>query len=703
MPSCILKETALNNRSETACRDAFEALTRLARSGSTIAQEAICSLVVEAGRADAAQVALQGHFSPADPAQKAAFYLLTGQFDDYDRLDKDQELLTAVYLNAGSDLRKRIRDQAKAADLGEWVLVVRARTEASEQAIQSLAQALPLFRSEGRQSAGLAVLRDLASQGNTDALEAVFHLFLEQDYPPAGELAVSAGLFPRDPVRRALYYFLTGQWEAYESVDFDHRLLGTAYEAAGRSLRSRIVTQTRRAGRTDWIQSISQGRRVRWLRDMNNQDWEAVIGQLSGDHQWESLWQLAQAAAPLWGARILGILGAQGWKPGSAGEQEGYRLLVDLAAACVQEPLSLHQDPYLESAIPGCTCLVFQPGGSLLAAALPNNEIQIIHFQEKNPVRSLPATPGQAWSLAFDPEGQFLASAGSGGDIRVWRMKDKALVKTLEGHQGLVKTIAISPDGRVLASGSFDHSIRFWRFPQGPEIRRLSGVDAEVFSLAFSRDGSLLVSGGGDREVRLWKGADGSAIRQFGGHGDTITTVAINPDGRILASGSRDLSILFWTFPEGRLLNRLNGHSSPVTHLAFHPEKGILASGSYSGEINLWSVPDGRQLQRLEPGPAALTGLAFAPDGKTLVSATREAGLFTWDLTLLLYTHFPNDQPAARDIELFHQVERSGSWTEGARKWLAFCRALATWKHRFDIEIEGPTRILAGEFDIQLG
>jgi len=699
----LLKETALYHPSETICRDAFEALARLARVDSSASQEAICSLVIEAAHPDAVQAALERRYFPSDPVQRAVFFLLTGQFDAYDRLDQDQEILTGVYLAANADLRKRIRDQARAADLGEWILVIRAATEGSPETIASLRQALPLFRSDEKRSSGLAVLRDLASQKNSDALDAIFHLFLEQDYLPAGELALSEKFYPRDPSRRALFYFLTGQWEEYEGVDFDHRLLGAAYEAAGRGLRGRIVTQTRRAGRTDWIQAISHGRRVRWLRDMNDQDWEAVIAQLTREQRWDSLWQLAQAAVPVWSARILAVLTAQGWEPASFEGKEDFNQLSSLAAACVDQELRVDRRPIMKNTVPGCTCLGFEPGGRLLAAVLPNNEVQIVRFQESSLFRSLQPTPGQTWSIAFSPDGQLLASAGSDGQIRVWRIKDEALVKTLEGHQGLVKVLVISPDGRTLASGSFDHTIRYWRFPQGPELRRQAGTAAEVFALAYAPDGSVLASGGGDRVVHLWNAADGNEIRRFSGHEETITSIAINPDGRILASGSRDKHLLLWTFPEGRLLSRLRGHSSPVTHLAFHPEKGLLASGSYSGEILLWSVPDGRLLQSLNASSGALTGLAFHPDGNTLVSGTREGGLSAWEMGLLLYTRYQDDQPARQDSEIAHRLEQGKTRPDGERKWLAFCQAMARWKHRFDIEIESPRRILSGEYDIEIG
>jgi hypothetical protein len=61
--------------------------------------------------------------------------------------------------------------------------------------------------------------------------------------------------------QRALFYFLTGQWEQYESLDFDHTLLRMVYEAGHEDLRKRIAEQARRAGRVDWVEVVTGGRR----------------------------------------------------------------------------------------------------------------------------------------------------------------------------------------------------------------------------------------------------------------------------------------------------------------------------------------------------------------------------------------------------------------------------------------------------------
>src|SRR5205807_9127353 len=65
-----------------------------------------------------------------------------------------------------------------------------------------------------------------------EAREALCRLVIDRDDAVARAVAVAAGYAPAEAGQRALFYFLTGQWEAYESLDFDRGLLRAVYRAA---------------------------------------------------------------------------------------------------------------------------------------------------------------------------------------------------------------------------------------------------------------------------------------------------------------------------------------------------------------------------------------------------------------------------------------------------------------------------------------
>ncbi|MBI3951491.1 MAG: hypothetical protein HY314_13655 [Acidobacteria bacterium] len=95
---------------------------------------------------------------------------------------------------------------------------------------------------------------------NPEAQETICRLVIEDDHALAREVAVAAQYTLRDPHQRALFYFLTDQWEKYESLDFDHTMLRTVYEVGDEGLRKRIAEKARQAGRMEFVEIVSQSR-----------------------------------------------------------------------------------------------------------------------------------------------------------------------------------------------------------------------------------------------------------------------------------------------------------------------------------------------------------------------------------------------------------------------------------------------------------
>jgi hypothetical protein len=72
-----------------------------------------------------------------------------------------------------------------------------------------------------RQARSFRKLRKLAEFGNVEAQEALCRAAIHMTYTPARETAVLAKYAPREPAERALFYFLTEQWERYGAADPD--------------------------------------------------------------------------------------------------------------------------------------------------------------------------------------------------------------------------------------------------------------------------------------------------------------------------------------------------------------------------------------------------------------------------------------------------------------------------------------------------
>jgi hypothetical protein len=224
------------------------------------------------------------------------------------------------------------------------------------------------------------VLRQLK---NPEAIETLCQLVLDRDYPLAREVTVAAQYAPRDPQQRALFYFLTEQWEKYERLDFDRTMLQVAYEVGTVELRSRVAEKARKAGRVEWVEIATGGRQGRRLEEMTETEWETTLVVLSRQRHWQELWYLAQVAPAVWSVQFLRRLKAVAWVPEAEEECVGFAEVVGLAEGCGEKVPALHGLMHCRVTLKGheegrqgldrvirngVSCLAISPTGQVLAS-----------------------------------------------------------------------------------------------------------------------------------------------------------------------------------------------------------------------------------------------------------------------------------------------------------------------------------------------
>jgi hypothetical protein len=88
-----------------------------------------------------------------------------------------------------------------------------------------------------REQAGLTLQR----LDNIAAREALCRCLIDQDHAIARAAALQGQYAPRDEYQRALFFFLTEQWERYDALDFNRHLLSSIYDSADQPLRQRLT------------------------------------------------------------------------------------------------------------------------------------------------------------------------------------------------------------------------------------------------------------------------------------------------------------------------------------------------------------------------------------------------------------------------------------------------------------------------------
>jgi WD40 repeat protein len=536
---------------------------------------------------------------------------------------------------------------------------------------------------------------------NPKEIEALCDLLIRSDLPALRKVAIDKSYAPQGSGRRALFYFLTGQNERYEALDFDHALLRANFEAADPELRRRIASRVRTSGRAE-LTTVLQGRREkRHLSEMTAREWETVVKVLSENRRYDDLWALAFEALPEWSAETLGILKDANYRPANDTDRVTFDKLCKLRPA-EGKHLSLllpvpHCRRILKAHEHGVRTLAFSPDGKTLATG-SNDTIALLWDVTEGRVKaSLPDQGGSVLALAFSSDGQILAAGGADGKLRLWDAASGQLEAVLSGHTDRITTLAFSPDGQMLATGSFDGTVRLWNPATRQCMEILEEHSRGVLALSFSPDGKIVASGSHDETARLWHALSGQSKAVLSGHSSSVCTLAFSPDGRTLITGSSDGTARFWNVANGEFKAELPGHKGSIMSLAFSPNGRRLATAGLDKAVRIWEVATRQLKATLSGHQDEVHALAFSPDGKLLATGSRDATARLWEIA--------HAQPliamTRQDLEKVQKWSEVLTNPEEARGW-HFVAALLRHRCRFDVELGEIAERVFGEFDIEI-
>ncbi len=497
-------------------------------------------------------------------------------------------------------------------------------------------------------------LGELRSQ---EAQQALCHLALADEQ--AAAIAKSAGFAPEQSHERALFFYLTEQWEAYQAVDFDHSLLRVAYEMADRQVRLRLNQIARRSGRAEWATVVSSTLRPGELSDT---DWEALVGMLEGSGRHDDMARLARVAPPLWSQRLLSLLP----------DDPLHALARACSGANLPESLDSLRPAVQHSGGTGSvTSLVERPRG--LVAGYQDGSICLL------PDKFLPGHAQAVTSLSL--EGGMLLSGGREGAFRLWSEEGSRQLDVLRGP---VHAVALSRGAERAAVAGADRTVRIWDLTRMRSQRKIT-CRRPVNALCYGPEG-------------LYYGGEEGCLRHEHGRewpvGAVIMSVAVSPDGGMLAAGGEDGLVRLWS-PD---LQVLEGHASWVTCLQFSPCGRLLVAGAVDGSVKLWRTADGGFVRSLQANPVGLSSLVVDRGGRRLIAGGDDGSVTVFEGSLL---SVPVLQDLGRQDFEWIQSRLQDPTDPSEEAWIRFLLALHQQRFGHDVELD-HSQIEVGSFAIQL-
>jgi WD40 repeat protein len=566
----------------------------------------------------------------------------------------------------------------------------------------------------GNASKALADLKD------PETRESLCLLVIDKDDPRAREIAIANGYTPKTPELRALFYFLTRQWQAYDGLDFDQGMMRAIFEASSTEMRQRITAGVQFARRTDYLTILAGVDYRSRANEVNPNEAALMIRILAENGEYQRLWNLASELALPFSLEIMRILAESSWRPLNEIDIPVFEELSQL----IRQPI-LIDGPELHRA---------------LQIAIPRANLKV---------------KGRVNEVAFSPTRPVLAIATNQRKVVLWNFQDAVVEKVLEGFQHSVGKVSYTPQGILIAaertSAQANCAVHVW---DGHESYALCSHAGTVTSIEPVGETNLLTTGR-DSQAVLWDLVSRKAVKSkefpFWARSSAVSPdqqyaallhdrlslvrlpdltvipgyaflppraegfkigvaqyAAFSPDGKYLLAGQYNgqVGLYYHTSltqrPRKVLLTR---HSQAIRGIHFLPGHPIVVTAGSEGQVRFFRWPE-MSLQGTAFSPEGqLTSLRVSHQGAFMATGTNEASLMLWDLRVLdIPELFSLPLASATHDQVSNTLALSQylSLPEPVRNGLRFLQQLLQYRFRFDIQIDDAQIIRYGEFDILL-
>ncbi len=542
------------------------------------------------------------------------------------------------------------------------------------------------------------------------AQDAVCRLFIHQDMHLARDAALEGGYVPTDAVQQALFFFLTDQWERYDTLDFDRNLLRIAYAAADAALSRRLREQMRRSGHSDFLTAVAEEDLETRVKEMMESEAELLVQMLTGRHAWERLWELVRLLHFDLSLRIVRILQEQGWRPP---QDEGRRLLARLVALASDARLSgklvAAQLPSARrraglQVLEGITDVAFAPAHQLLALGTGDRRVVLWDLAGGEPAQRVDGFQNDVGYVRFTGRGDLIC-AESTPDIHrpcsIYVMRQgEAHLSSLGGHVGAITSLEPWGTEHFLSTGRdfrvslwdpegqvCEQRVRYWarvaRVAQGGEVAALLSRVVSFISLPDLHE-----------VARGWPEASMSGCAAFVPGEDLLVVGKYN--GEVTLCRRRQREIVAET---ASLVNHEDRVEAVEVLGALAP---LVITGAATGEVVFTQLHERVSIGRLRLPGGALRSLHVDPAGRFLALREDKHQLSLWDLRFLrlpaLFVR-PLAAASSEDWEALNAVQQASELPPMVQSGLRYVELLLLRNFSARPTSAVP-QIYAGEFRI---
>ncbi|MEV5831426.1 hypothetical protein AB0L25_38250 [Spirillospora sp. NPDC052242] len=572
------------------------------------------------------------------------------------------------------------------------------------------ASALAAALLDGHALADLAAERTIA-RGDQAIIDAACELAIRD--PELAERCRTRGLVPRDPVRRAWLFALTGRDRQRRALDPDGSLFALAYAAAPPDERARARGALLAAGDLDLVRTVVTGAHRAHVADMSGDEVAYFGERLAERRAWGDLWSLVRDVRLESGTALVRLFGD--WRPRDDDGRRLFELYRGVTPMAVRDALRRFRDGHAKPPArkmfrmpAGIHHLSFSPergpglpDGPLLAVACLDRTVHVLD----------PRTGGRVGRHGgFDAAGRVLllgdgtVLVGAGADAgphRLFRCAPGG-ARTAYRADGAVTSLTRTGDGGGFAAVTTAGKLMLGG-PDGRDVtvRSLAGfgLDPRMRPRAVAAHPGTPRLAVVDRAVHLIDPAGGRAEIL---HPAERPVRAAYADADTVAYAERNGSVAFLPVGGGAERTVLRCGDGCAGLAPIH--RGVAAADIH-GEIRLIDASrPGAEPPSFASRPGT-TCVAASPSGALLATGHVYGELVVFDLRFRELGGVlgrPLAEPLPRHADLA-AAAREQVDDPGVRTLLDLFRAALEHRFRFDVEVGGAVRPAGGAHDIGLG